>query len=278
MLRRRATITIIYSIPFLAALLFIPQAYADDEFAEGKRESRGIEVFGTKRKSSKPPKSSAKPPIKRASNHADAAMISAGMSVLPGELDPLVCWVGDDYICSARKPSATPAKPKAHRPPSQGQVEDVVRTLVARLDVPDSVPQVGPDPSLNEWNMAVVGLPLWLWVPGEPTMSSHVSGNGITITMDARRTHTTFSMGDGKSVRCTKMPTYPKKVTKPGLPSPTCGHIYAWPSLPKGNYRLTATSHWTVDWAALGYAGTIPLEVTGERELPVGELHSLVVR
>ena len=152
--------------------------------------------------------------------------------------------------------------------------EALVRTLVGRLDLPESTPLVGPDPSVNEWNMAVVGYPLWLWVEGDATVSSQVSGYGITITLDARRTKTVFSMGDGKSVTCARMSAYSKSV-KPATPSPTCGYTYSWPSLPKGSYRVTAASSWVVDWTALGYSGSIPVTVTGERDLPVGELHSL---
>ncbi|QIK72811.1 hypothetical protein G7070_11665 [Propioniciclava coleopterorum] len=124
--------------------------------------------------------------------------------------------------------------------------------------------------------MAVVGHPLWLWVPGDAAMSSRVTGYGITITLDARRTSTTFAMGDGKSVTCARMTPYSAGV-KPGTASPTCGYAYSWPSLPDGTYRVTASSRWVVDWTALGFSGAIPVTMTGARDLPVGELHALNV-
>lgn len=55
------------------------------------------------------------------------------------------------------------------------------------------------------------------------------------------------------------------------------GATYSRPSLPKGSYRVTAASDWIVDWTALGYSGSLPMTMTGERDLLVGELHSLTV-
>ena len=95
--------------------------------------------------------------------------------------------------------------------------------------------------------------------------------------IDLQRGTTTFAMGDGTTITCRRMTPYTKG-TKPGAASPTCGHTYTWPSLPDGNYTITATSHWTITWTALGYNGTIPLTRTAQRDLPVGELHSLTSR
>ena len=149
-----------------------------------------------------------------------------------------------------------------------------MRSLASRLDLPEPTPLVGPDPSVNEWNRSFVGLPIWLWTPGDPTLHSTVTGYGITITMDAQRGTTTFTMGDDTTITCRRMTPYTKG-TKPGAASPTCGHTYTWPSLPEGDYTITATSNWTVTWTALGYNGTIPITRTAQRDLPVGELHSL---
>ena len=96
--------------------------------------------------------------------------------------------------------------------------EQYVRQLIVHLQLPTPTPQFGPDPSVNEWNMAVVGYPLWLWTDNPESMSSTVTGNGITITMHARRGATTFDMGDGKKVSCSKMTPYPARV-KPATPS-----------------------------------------------------------
>lgn len=190
------------------------------------------------------------------------------------------CWDGpverrECRIIPEQEPGEADAPAAAA--PSRERVESVVRSLVSSMELPLPTPLVGPDPSVNEWNMAVVGYPLWLWTDNPESMSSTVTGNGITITMHARRGATTFDMGDGKKVSCSKMTPYPARV-KPATPSPTCGYAYGWPSLPQGNYTVTASSRWVVDWSALGFEGSIPVTVSAQRALPVGELHALVVR
>ena len=190
------------------------------------------------------------------------------------------CWDGpverrECRIIPEQEPGEADAPAAAA--PSRERVESVVRSLVSSMELPLPTPLVGPDPSVNEWHMAVVGYPLWLWTDNPESMSSTVTGNGITITMRARRGATTFDMGDGKKVSCSKMTPYPARV-KPATPSPTCGYAYGWPSLPQGNYTVTASSRWVVDWSALGFEGSIPVTVSAQRALPVGELHALVVR
>jgi hypothetical protein len=51
----------------------------------------------------------------------------------------------------------------------------------ARLQLPRIPPGIGPSPDINQWNMAAVGYPLWLWADG-PThvsvRSTHGNGQG----------------------------------------------------------------------------------------------------
>jgi hypothetical protein len=78
-------------------------------------------------------------------------------------------------------------------------------------------------------------------------------------------------MGDGQTVTCTKMSTYSEAV-RAGSPSPTCGHTYTKPSLPKGTYTVRTTSNWDVDWSVAGFSGTVPAYNTGSASIPIGEL------
>lgn len=192
------------------------------------------------------------------------------------------CWDGPVELMECRIiPEDEPSEGSEDAAPgkraSRGQVEHVVRSLVSRLELPVPVPSVGPDPHANEWGMAVVGYPLWLWTDNPAEVSSTVSGEGITIAIVARRGVTSFAMGDGGRVECGRMTPYSASV-KPGAKSPTCGYVYGQPSLPRGAYTVSASSRWVVEWSALGFQGSLPVTVTGERELRVGELHALVVR
>lgn len=170
-----------------------------------------------------------------------------------------------------------PAKPSGPDPQAAGIALDAVaRQLVVRLKLPDPTPRIGPDPSANEWDMAAVGYPLWLWTDGPRSVRAVESASGVTFTLRADWVSTTFTMGDGGSVSCTATRRYTAEVS-PGSASPSCGYVYRRPSLPEGRYTVTATTHWRIRWSALGQSGTLTGTHVGTRSLPVGELHSLVV-
>jgi hypothetical protein len=125
--------------------------------------------------------------------------------------------------------------------------------------------------------MAAVGYPLWLWTDGPTAVSSRVRAYGVTFTLRADWQSTTFDMGDGHQVTCTRTLVYPSN-TKPGRKSPACGYTYLTSSLPKGNYTVTATTNWSISWRALGQSGSVPGSHSGTWSLPVGELNALVVK
>ncbi len=152
----------------------------------------------------------------------------------------------------------------------------------ATLTIPDATPKVGPPPGINKWHMVAVGYPLWLWTPKAGPITKSVTLAGATLTMTARRTATTFNMGDGHTVTCAATTPWSKAV-EPGAASPTCGYAYQvavkTKEHPKGAYTVTATDHWTVSWRATGSAtgaGTIPLQASDSMRLPVGELQSVI--
>lgn len=160
--------------------------------------------------------------------------------------------------------------------PSEAVVRSLAREVVLSMTLPHPEVMVGPDPSVNEWDMAVVGYPLWLWTETPAAMQSSTTQYGITISMSAVRERVVFAMGDGNAITCTSMSPLPSG-TKPGAPSPDCGYVYEGASLPEGSYTVTASSHWSVAWSALGYSGTVPVVVSASRELPVGELQAVIV-
>lgn len=153
----------------------------------------------------------------------------------------------------------------------------VARTLITRIQLPSPAPRIGPDPSVNEWKMAAVGYPLWLWTDGPGVVTDRVRAYGVTFTLRARWVSTSFDMGDGHRVTCRRTQPYTGTV-KPGTTSPVCGYTYSRSSLPKGHYTVTATTNWQVSWSALGLSGSLPASFAGTRALRVGELNALVVR
>lgn len=176
--------------------------------------------------------------------------------------------------CNVPPPGTpTPATPPK---PSRAAVETVAISLIAQLNIPDPSLKLGPEPSNNEWNMAVVGLPVWLWTSEAASRRISVTRSGYTFTLTGRRTKVTYDPGDSTgTITCTATTPYPG-ASAAGKPSPTCGHTYQRPSIP-GTYRVTARASWTVHWTALGYSGDVPLQVTSQRDVRVGELQSIRV-
>lgn len=204
----------------------------------------------------------------------------ASLTLQPVDERWLTCNTTDPACLEAKSAGTVPALPT---PPAPGQVQQPVLTYqliqqaVMQMGIPKPAPQVGPDPSLNEWGIVAVGYPIWLWVDGPSVMTQSVTTQGITINLVARRTRVVFDMGDGQEVTCTDMPEWPGPSSTP-KPSPSCGYAYQrLPKTPGAGYEMGVTAFWDVGWSALGQGGTLALSTTGGRLMPVGELQSVVV-
>lgn len=119
--------------------------------------------------------------------------------------------------------------------------------------------------------MALVGLPVWLWVddPSSSTWGPRtISAGGVTMT--ARAHKVVWDLGDGTEVSCGKGTEWTYGVGQ--KPSPTCGHTYS----KQGRYTVEATSYWTADWSGYGQSGSFAFELTRSQGLDVGELQVIV--
>ena len=161
--------------------------------------------------------------------------------------------------------------------PSRDEVTAWAWEVVFEMGVPSPAIRIGPDPSVNEWNMAVVGLPIWIWSDEAVVASRSMSAHGHPFSFTARRVSVDFDFGDATRISCPAMSVYPGESAL-GMPSPNCGHTYSKPSLPQGAYTVAATAHWEVEWAAAGYSGTIPMTLTQSRQLRVGELQAVTTK
>ena len=140
----------------------------------------------------------------------------------------------------------------------------MARSLLAQVDL-DPI-GIGLAPKGVD-AMALVGLPVWLWVdrPSRTTWGpATISAGGVSLT--ARVESLTWELGDGFTVSCGKGTVWRRGMG--GNPSPTCGHTYSRP----GVYTVTATTHWVARWSGYGQSGTIPLDLTRSRQLTVAEL------
>jgi hypothetical protein len=172
------------------------------------------------------------------------------------------------------EPTTPPTPPPPGAPPAI--TTTVLREAATRITLPTPTPAIGPDPSANPWHIVAIGYPIWLWTPGPDTVTSTVTTQGITVSITAHRTATTFDMGDTTTLRCTTMTPYPGPTTPPAE-SPTCGHRYQQlPTTEGAGYTIHATSHWTVTWTALGQTGTFTMTRSATRHIDVAEIHTVV--
>lgn len=160
--------------------------------------------------------------------------------------------------------------------------EQAARSVIARLDFTAAAPGIGPDHGDN--HLAddqtgapfdiPVGYPIWLYADGGTIQPRTVteSAGGISVRISIKVDHITWSMGDGHTKTCGVGTKWVKGAVEPATPSPTCGYVYE----KKKNYTVTATTHWTINWAAGGQTGTIPFAIGRDRPYRVGELQTII--
>jgi len=154
----------------------------------------------------------------------------------------------------------------------------VAREVIARLTLPAATPTFGPDPKLSKIkpNTLLIGFPYWLTVPGDDTLTTTATAQGLTLTMTAHRVRAVFETGDGTTLSCTSVQPWPGPARaydakNNPLESPVCGHRYQ--SL--GSVTIRATTYWEVDWSGEGQTGMIPVMFTDAITLPVIEAHAV---
>ena len=129
---------------------------------------------------------------------------------------------------------------------------------------------IGVVPEPRPGSIGLVGLPNYMWVRN-PTQNTYgpitksAAAGGFTVTATARVDHVVWDMGDGPSITCGQGTPYEARFGKEE--SPTCGHVYTR----QGRYPVMATSYWVIDWAGIGQAGTINLDLTQNATLTIGE-------
>ena len=157
----------------------LPVGTASADWGDVGVEGQGNGVFtGSASKGDQRP---ARPPSKRSTSTSSPAS-SSSTPCSPGDPGSGECFPYFKLL----NPGLTSAG-----------AESIARSLVVRLQLPDPTPQFGPDPADNEWNMAAVGYPLWLWTNGPRTVTSTTSESGMSFTLRARYRFTTFTLGDG---------------------------------------------------------------------------------
>lgn len=127
-------------------------------------------------------------------------------------------------------------------------------------------------------SIGIIGWNVWMWVSDASAetfgpITRSASAGGYTVTATAQVTEVVWDMGNGDTVTCGKGTKYTGMGTT-DIKSPTCGYRYT----DDGDYQISATTHWEVNWSGIGESGTIEMELTTPPEqLTVAEIQVLNV-
>lgn len=122
-------------------------------------------------------------------------------------------------------------------------------------------------------SIGIIGWNVWMWVSDASAetfgpITKSASAGGYTVTATAQVTEVVWDMGNGDTVTCGKGTKYTGMGTS-DIKSPTCGYRYT----DDGDYQISATTHWQVNWSGIGQSGTIEMDlVTPAEQLTVAEI------
>ncbi|MEU2587309.1 ATP/GTP-binding protein [Streptomyces avermitilis] len=139
-------------------------------------------------------------------------------------------------------------------------------------------PEIGITPKPG--GKGVVGMPVYLWDTKSAEtygpQSRSASAGAVTVTATAHVTKIVWSMGDGNTVTCTTAGT-PYTAAYGKQPSRDCGHRYDQPSSTQssGEYHVTATSTWKIDWQGGGQTGQLTEVRNSAVDITVAEVQVL---
>ncbi|MFD5464111.1 hypothetical protein ACFWIQ_15010 [Kitasatospora sp. NPDC127059] len=101
---------------------------------------------------------------------------------------------------------------------------------------------------------AVVNAPVWLWADDvTPPKAGYAASGGVTVTVTARLTGTSWDFGTGGTKQCASAGT-PYDPKYRGAESPDCGYLFKVGSGTRQNgvFSATVSTHWVADVVVTG--------------------------
>lgn len=163
-------------------------------------------------------------------------------------------------------------------PPPDPEV--LARRAVASLQLQPIALGSGPEVlESNPESLGAVGMPNWLWADETaPNMTGPVSASaserGFTVTVRARLAHIVWDLGDGSpSIECGIGQRFDPRTM--GVDTPVvCGRQAGYQK--QGEYTITATSHWVIDWSGIGESGVIEMDLDTSGTVRIGEIQTVI--
>lgn len=138
-------------------------------------------------------------------------------------------------------------------------------------------PTIGsaPCPSTKPDCKGAVGIPAWFWVDQGQwrARSASATAGPYTVNVTANPVAVTWNLGPGQAVITCHGPGTPYDLAYGWATSPDCGST--WTKV--GDYQLTATIHWQVDWSG-AITGQEMVATTSAQPVAIGEYQVVVVK
>lgn len=207
----------------------------------------------------------------------------------PEKSDPL--WLGRSegaiYNCTSPLGEGLSASASGYQlwlasgptmPPPNPEV--LAQRAIATIGFRGIVMGTGPETlEFNPDSLGAVGLPVWLWAE-ETTpnttgpVTASASERGFTVSVRATMTDIVWDIGDGgQPVTCGIGVRFDPRMMNPDTPV-ACGRQQGYQK--QGEYTITATSMWRVEWNGIGESGVIPIEATSSGTVRIGEIQVVV--
>jgi hypothetical protein len=171
------------------------------------------------------------------------------------------------YVCPGVGPVAVDG---AFVIPEGGLVDPAALAIEALSSIGIEGPAIRTSPDAGD---LVVNVPTWLWVDQGwwQTYEATATAGRVAVTVTARPTSTSWSVGDGAAIRCGV-----GRPWQPGLPESAtdCSHTYRRAS---GGLELLAAVSLEVTWTSnIGAGGSLPaISRTSSIEVVVGEIQAI---
>lgn len=163
-------------------------------------------------------------------------------------------------------------------PPPDPEV--LARRAVASLHLKPIAMGSGPatlehDPS----SLGAVGMPTWLWADETAPnttgpISASASERGFTVTVQARLENITWDLGDGSApITCGLGQRFDPRSMDVSTPV-ACGRQSGYQK--QGEYTISATSHWVINWSGIGESGVIEMDRETSGTVRIGEIQTVI--
>ncbi|WP_253868890.1 hypothetical protein [Promicromonospora umidemergens] len=183
-----------------------------------------------------------------------------------GAIHTALCGANQRFGPTVEAEFWAPDAPEAPPTPDPAELAEQARAQMNLRAI-----DIGIVPEDEPGSIGIVGMPQWMWVvdPGRHTMgpiTETATAGNFSVTATARVDKIVWNMGDGTTVTCVGSGT-PYEDKYDIADSPDCGHRYTR----QGEYKVTATSYWILQWQGIGDTGTIEFTLEDSTDIVMGE-------